>query len=224
VEDEGYILHCQILNIGTDSEAHRLLQELVQSEPLIRLQHIEMGSIALEHLRNLSEPELPHIVLVPFRLPIVTSLEFTSAMHSHERLQSVPILVWGVEITAGQMSDLYRAGATSVLLGEFGENHLEAVRRFVLGIDTLIPATTPITSLPANESPSPKPGKQCHRDVQLGTLFVRTGCLCAALWLCAVIRFGSSYRLIDIAPVAVYGALACAGFSLMSTRSVPERR
>jgi CheY-like chemotaxis protein len=221
---KGTSVHCRILNIGADSEAHRLLQELVQSEPLIRLQHIEMGSTALEHLRNLPEPELPHIVLVPFRLPIVTSLEFTSAMHSHERLRSVPILVWGAEITAEQMSDLYRAGATSVLLGEFCKNHLEAVRRFGLGIDAVIPATTPITSLPANKPPSRKPVKRCHRDMPLGTLFVWTGCLCSALWVSAVIRFGSSYRLIDMAPVVVYGALACAGFSLIWRRSVPNGR
>ena len=84
-------VHCRILNIGADSEAYRLLQELAQSEPLIRMQHQEMGSVALEHLLNLPESELPHLVLIPFRSPIVTSLEFTSAMHSHEQLRSVPI-------------------------------------------------------------------------------------------------------------------------------------
>lgn len=130
-------MHCRILNIGADSEAYRLLQELAQSEPLIRMQHQEMGSVALEHLLNLPESELPHLVLIPFRSPIVTSLEFTSAMHSHEQLRSVPILIWGAEITAAEINELYKAGATSVLLGQLGKNHLEAVRRFALGMRNL---------------------------------------------------------------------------------------
>ena len=209
-------MDCRILNIGADSEAHRLLQELVQSEPLLKLQHQEMGSTALEHLLNLPESELPHLVLIPFRLPIVTSLEFTSALRSNERFRSVAILVWGAEITAVQMSELYKAGATSVLLGEFGKKHLEVVQRFGLGIDALVPSTTPITAFLARHSSSPR----CrHPDVQLGTLFIWTGCLCAALWVCAVMRFGSSYRITDLAPALVYIALTCAGLSLMWRRS-----
>ena len=105
---------------------------------------------------------------------------------------------------------------TSVLLGEFGKKHLEAVQKFGLGIDDLVLSTTQITALLAPYSSSPR----CrHPNVQLGTLFICTGCLCAALWVCAVMRFGSSYRIIDLAPALVYIALTCAGLSLMWRRS-----
>ena len=56
----------RILSIGADSEAHRSLQELVQSQSLLKFQHQEMGSTALEHLLN-----LPESLLAYYALPVL---------------------------------------------------------------------------------------------------------------------------------------------------------
>jgi len=100
-------LHYRILNVGPDSGVRSSLRELVaQTEGLVLLQHIETGSIALDILSKLPESELPHIVIIPFRLPILTSLDFISAMHSHQRLRSIPILVWWPEMEVQEIKQL----------------------------------------------------------------------------------------------------------------------
>ena len=85
---------CRILNVGPDADVRRSLRELVQTEGVL-LQHIETGLLAFDELTKLQETELPDIVIIPFRLPILTAFDFISAMHSHQRLGSIPILVGG---------------------------------------------------------------------------------------------------------------------------------
>jgi len=212
-------LHYRILNVGPDSGVRSSLRELVaQTDGLVLLQHIETGSIALDILSKLPESELPHIVIIPFRLPILTSLDFISAMHSHQRLRSIPILVWWPEMEVQEIKQLYQGGATCVLLGQFGTSHLDAVRRFCrdwTGIET---AVTVNPSLRATSPISQQTGEEGGRNVRLGTLFVWTGCVSAALWLFGFLQFTSSYKVVDLAPLPVYASLAGAGLSLMWRR------
>jgi len=218
-------LHYRILNVGPDSGVRSSLRELVaQTEGLVLLQHIETGSIALDILSKLPESELPHILIIPFRLPILTSLDFISAMHSHQRLRSIPILVWWPEMEVQEIKQLYQGGATCVLLGQFGTSHLDAVRRFCrdwTGIET---AVTVNPSLRATSPISQQTGKEGGRNVRLGTLFVWTGCVSAALWLFGFLQFTSSYKVVDLAPLPVYASLAGAGLSLMWRRPDDEVR
>ena len=218
-------MHYRILNVGPDSGVRSSLRELVaQTDGLVLLQHIETGSIALDILSKLPESELPHIVIIPFRLPILTSLDFISAMHSHQRLRSIPILVWWPEMEVQEIKQLYQGGATCVLLGQFGTSHLDAVRRFCrdwTGIET---AVTVNPSLRATSPISQQTGKEGGRNVRLGTLFVWTGCVSAALWLFGFLQFTSSYKVVDLAPLPVYASLAGAGLSLMWRRPDDEVR
>jgi len=111
-----------------------------------------------------------------------------------------------------------------VLLGQFGTSHLDAVRRFCrdwTGIET---AVTVNPSLRATSPISQQTGKEGGRNVRLGTLFVWTGCVSAALWLFGFLQFTSSYKVVDLAPLPVYASLAGAGLSLMWRRPDDEVR
>ena len=218
-------MHYRILNVGPDSGVRSSLRELVaQTEGLVLLQHIETGSIALDILSKLPESELPHIVIIPFRLPILTSLDFISAMHSHQRLRSIPILVWWPEMEVQEIKQLYQGGATCVLLGQFGTSHLDAVRRLCRDWTVIETAVTVNPSLRATSPISQQTGKEGGRNVRLGTLFVWTGCVSAALWLFGFLQFTSSYKVVDLAPLPVYASLAGAGLSLMWRRPDDEVR
>jgi CheY-like chemotaxis protein len=131
----------RILNVGPDPGVRRLLGELAHTDGLV-LHHIETGSVALEVLSRLPEAELPHLVIIPFRLPILLAIDFISVMHSQPQLRSIPILVWGPQTEAQEIDQMYEAGAVCVLLGQFGTMHLEAVRHLCRASTGIEPAAT----------------------------------------------------------------------------------
>jgi CheY-like chemotaxis protein len=212
------ILSCTIFNVGTDLDARRSLGALAK-DGAASLQHVETGAIALETLLQLSESELPDVVVIPFRLPIMTGVDFVTEMRSHECLRHIPILVWGAHIAADEVERIYAAGASRVVDGRFGAAHLEAVRQlcptcFCSGPELPRSARRryAITAALRNAS------DPAARNARLGKLFAWTGCLSSLLWMWAFVQLGMSYTMADLAPLPVYGALASAGFSLMLAR------
>jgi CheY-like chemotaxis protein len=208
---------CRILNVGPDPAVQGLLRELVQSGDPVLLQHVETGSLALDELLGLPGTELPNIIIIAFRLPILTGLDFILAMRAQERLRDIPIVVWGSEIRAYEIDQMHEAGAVCVFLGEFDRVHLNAVRRY-LGLAGSTAGET--ASAPVQRKESSRRGRvktaRADRDAQLGTMFTWAGCLPAVLWLIAFL--GGSYRTVDVAPLAVYAGLTCAGLVLMGSR------
>ena len=89
----------------------------------VLLQQIETGSVALDVLKHVPDSELPNLVIIPFRLAILTSLDFISSVQPVERLGSIPVLVWGPRIEPWEVGQLYTAGAVGVLLGDFDATH-----------------------------------------------------------------------------------------------------
>ncbi len=211
-------MRCRILDIGPDSGVHRLLGSL-EIEGLGIPQHIETGGIALDILCQLPESELPHIVVIPFRLPILTGVDFIVRMRSHQRLRSIPIFVWGSHIPASEIDQTYSAGAACVLPGPFSTVHLDALREFCRNgscIEGGVPSKRPADGMTSALSHS---SEKAVRNMQLGALFVWTGCISTALWIGAFLQLNRHYAVIDFVPLPVYAALASVGFSLMWSRS-----
>ena len=209
--------NCRILNVGPDPDARRLLDELAQTEEGVSLQHVEVGSVALEGLKQLPESDLPSIVIIPFRFAILTSHDFLSGMQSHEQLRAIPVLIWGPQIELWEMGQLYREGATSVLLGDFNAAHLEAVRHFCRASAGVKPVVAGYTAPEAPKSSHRKADSQS--DVHLGRLFLWSGGISAVCWVCSVLRFGASYTLIELAPASIHTSLTCAGLFLLFQRA-----
>jgi CheY-like chemotaxis protein len=122
---------CRILNVGPDANVACLLEGLVRSEEPVVLQHIETGILALDELTGTPEADLPSIVILSFRLPVLTGLDFIVQTRSHGHLRSLPIMVWGPDIPPNQIERMHSAGAACVFLGEFDTLHLDYVRRFL---------------------------------------------------------------------------------------------
>ena len=213
-------MHCRILNIGLDSEVCRSLEKLLDEGA--SLQHIETGTIALDILRELPESDLPHIIVIPFRLPILWGADFVAEMRRNPELRSIPVFVWGAHMRADEIQKLYEAGATSVLPGDFNSLHLEALRQFCRkrnGTEADLPRSKPRSEVIVHDSEL-KP----VRNVRLGVLFVWTASISTVLWGCSLLQLGTTYSSADLAPLPIYGALASAGFSLMWRRAIGRAR
>jgi len=207
---------CRILNVGPDLNVRDLLEALVQSNEMALVRHIETGALALDQLVGSSEMELPDVVIVSFRLPVLTALDFAGEMHSHEHLRSLPIMVWGPDIAPDEIDQMHKAGVACVFVGEFDATHLEYVRRFLRLSHKAIDETVNLPEPTQGTSRSRKTAlEKFIGDAQLGTMFTWAGCAPAALWLIAFV--GRSDHAVDLLPLPVYAALICAGSILISS-------
>ena len=209
---------CRILNVGPNPNVRRLLEELVQSDEPVLIRHIETGILALDELVNSPGTDLPDLVFVSFRLPVITGLDFVVQMRSHGHLRSIPIMVWGPDILADQIYQMHKAGADCVFLGEFDTFHLDYVRRF-LGLQHS--AVEDVASTPAPARVTRRVEQmtvaKLKGNAQLGTIFSCAGWASVALWLIAFL--GLSNHAVDLLPLPVYTGLIGAGFVLMSSHA-----
>ena len=80
-------------------------------------------------------------------------------------------------------STLARAGAACVLLGQFNSTHVDALRQFCRDCtETDVRRNTRRYSV---SSALLQSAETAVRNARLGALFVWTGCISAALWMCA---------------------------------------
>jgi CheY-like chemotaxis protein len=214
---------CRVVNIGPDVDVRRLLTEFLKTYDCVSIRHIETGTIGLDILGNLPESDIPDIVIVPFRLPILTGLDFIVAMRSHGQLRAIPIIVWGPQMQVEEINEMYGAGATCVLPGKFNATHVDGLKRFVFNT-TGVSCNVAIQQKASRAvlKQRPERGRMVNGNARLGTLFTLSACVSIVLWMLAFLQFGNSYETIDLAPLPVYASLAFAGLSLMGSPTIIE--
>ena len=204
-------MRCQILCIGTDSGIHGSVRTLLEAEGVIAVQHVERAGAALEILRNAPETELPHILMIQFESGSSAAFDFVTEIRSNRWMQATRLVVWGYKIPAHLIEGMYEAGADCVLIGHFTIGRLGPLRQFCR--EVTIADTGTSKRLPIMLTPVRPANERALRNVRLGTLFVRTACLSAALWMCSV-PGTPIHRPADLAPGLVYAGLTCAGVTL----------
>lgn len=213
LDEEAERLRCRILNVGPTSGIHNSLRIQLEAQRLASVQHVETESLALMLLRKVAEHELPHIVLVPFQLPVSRNLEFIAAVQSLQRENPIRVFVWGSEIPSHQINWIYGAGAACVMPGQFNIQHLDAMHAFCATCTEVDRRTkTPRRAMPLSLI---EDIEKDLRNAKLGKLFLQTGCLSAVLWIVSILQAGGQSTRPDLMPLPVYAALAGAGLSLM---------
>ena len=213
-------MRCRILNIGPDLGVRKSISESIEADGLASVQHVETGSIALEVLDKLPNSELPDIVVLPFRLPILKAIDIIARMQSRQQLRHIPILIWGAPIPKDEIDQLHATATARVLPGEFSTTHLDALLHFCRNRMSRDTAGVPRPRRRRYTIASAlfHAGENAARNAQLGALFVWTGCISSVLWMCSFLHLGMSYTESDLAPVPVYTALTLAGLTLMLVR------
>src|SRR5262249_20336487 len=156
------------------------------------LEHVLTGTLALDILTKLPASELPDIVLIAFRLPVLTALDFIRLMYSHPQLSSIVIFVCGPAIRREDIEELYRAGAACVFVGTIDSMHLDALRQFCRNRVTSLGNGAEPTLQSRCTANSARTSSQEVRNARLGTMFLLTGGISIALWLFALVGSGES--------------------------------
>ncbi len=186
----------------------------MQTEERVSVQYLETGSVALDILSRLPQSELPDIIVVPFRLPVLTGFDFIAMIRRYERLRNVPVFVWGAEIQPGDIEQMYQAG-TACLPGYFGPTHLDVLRQVCRKRNATAARMSKERSLNATKASAQRNRGSADRDLRLGMLFAWTGCISAVLWVYALLQLGTPRLEDNLAPLTIYAALESAGLLLM---------
>ena len=120
-----------VLYITPNYADYVLLSRAVADLEVILI-HQETGVAAREHLTFCDDSELPNLIILAGRLPMLTAGELVTELKGDERTRSTPILVLSSFVNSSDVRSLYAAGANCVftLPGDLNqcEEMLSAVR------------------------------------------------------------------------------------------------
>jgi len=119
----------------------------------------------------------------------------------------------GPHITAAEIHQVYAAGATCILPGQFSDTHVDALRQFC---SKCIKDDEPANTVVGITSGLRDSSEKAVRNARLA-LFLWTGGISTALWLCGLQLVISDAA--DLTPLPLYAALASAGISLKWRRA-----
>jgi CheY-like chemotaxis protein len=105
---------CRVLNVNDSRPEHLLLCQLLQPGPETLIEWSPSGIEALEDLRGRADDQLPHLVMIPWVLPLLTGQEFLLEMKADNRLGRIPVFVLG-DVPEHELVSLYAAGAHAVI-------------------------------------------------------------------------------------------------------------
>jgi CheY-like chemotaxis protein len=132
---------CRILNISDSDGEHTLLVSILKPDNLTVVERASAGVYALQDLRRRPTAQLPDLVIIPWRLPLLSGCEFIQEMKADERLKIIPVVVFTSKMPSEEVQALYSAGASCVIpkgttLPEF-EVSLEALKKFWVEVAVL---------------------------------------------------------------------------------------
>ncbi|MGA8594246.1 MAG: hypothetical protein WB676_05825 [Bryobacteraceae bacterium] len=105
---------CRVLNVNDSHPEHLLLCQLLRPAPDTLIEWSPSGIEALNALRGRADDELPHLVIIPWVLPLLTCQEFLLEMRTDLRLSRIPVFVLD-NVPRDELASLYAAGARAVI-------------------------------------------------------------------------------------------------------------
>ncbi len=105
---------CRVLNVNDSHPEHLLLCQLLRPGPETVIEWSPSGIEALDTLRGRADEQLPHLVIIPWVLPLLTGQEFLLEMRADLRLSCIPVFVLD-NVPEDEIAALYTAGAHAVI-------------------------------------------------------------------------------------------------------------
>jgi CheY-like chemotaxis protein len=110
-----------------------LLSRFVSGEA-VSLHHQETGVAAREQLALVQESELPNLIVVAGRLPMLTAAELVTELKDDERTRAIPVVVLSSFVNGADTRRLYSAGASCVVALPADLSRSEQVLSSVAGL------------------------------------------------------------------------------------------
>jgi Response regulator containing CheY-like receiver, AAA-type ATPase, and DNA-binding domains len=84
-----------ILLADDDMEDQEILEDaILQLEPITEVRIVANGQQVIEFLQNCTDTDLPSLIILDYKMPILNAAEVLERIHPNARFQTIPKVVW----------------------------------------------------------------------------------------------------------------------------------
>src|SRR5262245_20778051 len=84
-----------ILLADDDVEDQEILEDAIKNfEPVTEIKLVANGQQVIEFLHNCRDVDLPSLIILDYKMPILNAAEVLERIHQNIRFQSIPKVVW----------------------------------------------------------------------------------------------------------------------------------
>jgi CheY-like chemotaxis protein len=95
--------------------------------PGYRVETFTDGNQVLEFLSVKSDDDLPRMVLLDYKMPLVSGIEVLRTLYADRRFQGLPVAIWTTSERTLEAEECKRFGATGYFVKPNSENELEPI-------------------------------------------------------------------------------------------------
>lgn len=104
----------KILLADDDPEDQEILEDAIrQLEPVAEMHMVENGKEVLEFLEHCSDRELPELIILDYKMPVLNAVEVLEHINQASRLKSIPKVVWSSSRQPEHVQNCMEKGAAS---------------------------------------------------------------------------------------------------------------
>ena len=122
----------KILMIDDDAEDRMLMQEMFAEIGAPDAAHFEeSGETALSYLENLSESDLPSVIVLDLNMPKLNGTQILKTLKANKKLKDITVIIYSTSINHIEKEQALRLGAHSYIIKPSSyEECLEKARYF----------------------------------------------------------------------------------------------
>jgi CheY-like chemotaxis protein len=95
--------------------------------PGYRVETFTDGNQVLEFLSGKTGDDLPRMILLDYKMPLVSGVEVLRKLHADQRFQGMPVAIWTTSERTNEAEECKRFGAAGYFVKPSSENELEPI-------------------------------------------------------------------------------------------------
>lgn len=104
----------KILLADDDPEDQEILEDAIRKlEPVAQMHMMENGKEVLEFLAHCPDRELPELIILDYKMPVLNAVEVLELINQASRLKSIPKVVWSSSRQPEHVQNCMEKGAAS---------------------------------------------------------------------------------------------------------------
>ncbi len=101
-----------ILLADDDTEDQDILKTAIEdADPLTRVQTVLDGMRAVKHLANCADTELPCLIILDYKMPLLNAAEVLEKLFGDARYRAIPKVVWSTSMQPEHIKQCLDKGA-----------------------------------------------------------------------------------------------------------------
>jgi CheY-like chemotaxis protein len=124
-----------ILLADDDVEDQEILEDaILQLEPVTKVRIVANGQQVIEFLQNCNDLDLPSLIILDYKMPILNAAEVLDRIHANSRFHPIPKVVWSSSKQPEHVKNCLDKGAVNYFVKPNKITDLRVIAREMLAI------------------------------------------------------------------------------------------